>query len=293
MAKQTINIGTTPDDPTADDIRTSFQKVNSNFSEIYLAGPVSTNVRVIDSKLTTVELDSDLSIIPDGSGKVLIPGVVDAGRVECNILNVETNFNVGEVAATFSDVSNLDVALRLSSDTSECNNLTVNTLTTLNNDVTINLGMGNSLIVTDGLITPVEYFSIDGTNGEVQIANDIKFGRRMRVNLDIDAPELGGALGDLRGDIIYNDDFIYICIADWEDYAGILASEINFGLRYKIESANDSDFTTIGALDNVSGTFFTSYDPTLADPPEPAFDPGNIEGIVSIASTIWKKVELV
>jgi hypothetical protein len=35
MAKQTINIGTTANDGTGDPLRTAFDKVNSNFTELY------------------------------------------------------------------------------------------------------------------------------------------------------------------------------------------------------------------------------------------------------------------
>jgi hypothetical protein len=35
MAQQNIDFGTFPDDPSADAIRTAFQKVQQNFNEIY------------------------------------------------------------------------------------------------------------------------------------------------------------------------------------------------------------------------------------------------------------------
>ena len=35
MAKQTINIGTAPNDGTGDPLRTAFDKVNDNFTELY------------------------------------------------------------------------------------------------------------------------------------------------------------------------------------------------------------------------------------------------------------------
>ena len=35
MAQQNINFGTFPDDPDADAIRTAFQKVQQNFTEVY------------------------------------------------------------------------------------------------------------------------------------------------------------------------------------------------------------------------------------------------------------------
>ena len=38
MAKQTVNIGTTVNDGTGDDLRTSFDKINNNFNELYTPG---------------------------------------------------------------------------------------------------------------------------------------------------------------------------------------------------------------------------------------------------------------
>ena len=38
MAKQTVNIGTTVNDGTGDDLRTSFDKINDNFNELYATG---------------------------------------------------------------------------------------------------------------------------------------------------------------------------------------------------------------------------------------------------------------
>lgn len=50
MAKQTINIGTSANDGTGDQLRTAFDKVNDNFDEVYTnvaaAAPV-TNVPTI------------------------------------------------------------------------------------------------------------------------------------------------------------------------------------------------------------------------------------------------------
>jgi hypothetical protein len=36
MAKQTVNIGQSANDRTGDSLRTSFEKINSNFSEVYV-----------------------------------------------------------------------------------------------------------------------------------------------------------------------------------------------------------------------------------------------------------------
>ena len=48
MAQQNINFGTFPDDPAADSIRTSFQKVQQNFTDLY-SGAVVTGVSKINA----------------------------------------------------------------------------------------------------------------------------------------------------------------------------------------------------------------------------------------------------
>ena len=37
MTKQTINVGTSPNDNRGDSLRASFQKINANFTELYTA----------------------------------------------------------------------------------------------------------------------------------------------------------------------------------------------------------------------------------------------------------------
>lgn len=63
MAKQTINIGTTPNDGTGDTIRDAFDKVNDNFNETYaefaLGAILSTNGTYIGETLSaTVDTNS-------------------------------------------------------------------------------------------------------------------------------------------------------------------------------------------------------------------------------------------
>ena len=57
MAKQTINIGTAPNDGTGDPLRTAFDKVNDNFTELYTddAGDVDS----VNGQTGVVTLDTD------------------------------------------------------------------------------------------------------------------------------------------------------------------------------------------------------------------------------------------
>ena len=72
MAKQTINIGTNQDDGTGDLLRTAFQKVNENFTEIYneVGGESLSNLRFSGSTITTDETNTNIIINPNGTGKV-------------------------------------------------------------------------------------------------------------------------------------------------------------------------------------------------------------------------------
>jgi len=72
MAKQTVNIGSTANDGTGDQLRTAFDKINDNFDEIYTAGPVSTNLKFTSSTLTSIETNGDITVAPTGTGHVTV-----------------------------------------------------------------------------------------------------------------------------------------------------------------------------------------------------------------------------
>lgn len=60
MAKQTINIGTAPNDGSGDPLRTAFTKANQNFDEVYL------NIQALEAdSITETELNTALSFKVD------------------------------------------------------------------------------------------------------------------------------------------------------------------------------------------------------------------------------------
>ena len=57
MTKQTINIGTVPNDGTGDTLRDAFDKTNDNFDEIYAGFSfTNTNVKVANVNVTNVNV---------------------------------------------------------------------------------------------------------------------------------------------------------------------------------------------------------------------------------------------
>ena len=79
MAKQTINVGTNQDDGTGDLLRAAFLKVNENFTEVYteLGGTLLSNIRLIDSTISTDTSNSNLIIETSGTGKLQISGTAE------------------------------------------------------------------------------------------------------------------------------------------------------------------------------------------------------------------------
>ena len=71
MARQNINLGTSPNDGEGDNLRTAFDKTNDNFIEIYTAGPVGTNVTISGNVVSTTNTNGNLVLSPDGTGLVV------------------------------------------------------------------------------------------------------------------------------------------------------------------------------------------------------------------------------
>ena len=52
MSQQIIDIGANANDGTGEPLRNAFEAVNSNFTEIYTAGPVGSNVQIANNTIT-------------------------------------------------------------------------------------------------------------------------------------------------------------------------------------------------------------------------------------------------
>ena len=95
MAKQTINIGTTANDGTGDPLRTAFDKVNDNFTELYSddAGDVDS----VNGQTGVVVLDSD-DISEGSTNEYYTEAKVSANTsVVANTAKVTNATHTGEV----------------------------------------------------------------------------------------------------------------------------------------------------------------------------------------------------
>ena len=71
MANQiTIDIGAAANDGTGDPLRTAFNYVNNNFSNVWNTGLPNSNVQFSDNRILTVNTNANLVLSPNGIGKV-------------------------------------------------------------------------------------------------------------------------------------------------------------------------------------------------------------------------------
>jgi len=72
MTQQTINIGTGANDGTGDNLRSAMDKTNDNFTELYGANSVSSNIALSGNTVSTYATNQDLILGPNGSGTIRI-----------------------------------------------------------------------------------------------------------------------------------------------------------------------------------------------------------------------------
>jgi len=70
MSQQIINIGNQPDNGNGDPLRTAFIKTNDNFTEIYAAGLVGSNVTIANNTISISALNGNIVLKPNGIGVV-------------------------------------------------------------------------------------------------------------------------------------------------------------------------------------------------------------------------------
>jgi hypothetical protein len=71
MAQNIINIGTIPNDGTGDPLRTAFNETNLNFDQIFAAGPVDSNIQIVNNTILTVNNNGNIVLAPNGVGTII------------------------------------------------------------------------------------------------------------------------------------------------------------------------------------------------------------------------------
>lgn len=96
MTQQIIDVGAAANDGTGEPLRTAFEAVNSNFTEIYTAGPVGSNVQIANNIITTTVTNTDLVLKPNGIGVIQANAAV--------LPSIDNVYDIGSPALRFDTV---------------------------------------------------------------------------------------------------------------------------------------------------------------------------------------------
>ena len=169
MAQQTISIGTTANDGTGDPLRTAFNKINSNFTELYTSSPFGKQVTITGNQITANASNADLVLSGSGTGGVTASGLRFGGTSisadDSSIVNINEGLNVtgnitaeGDITATGNIFANGNINLGNTSgdqtkvtgvfeaDNIQIDGTTIKTITT-NGSVTITGNAKGGVIV--------------------------------------------------------------------------------------------------------------------------------------------------
>ena len=161
MARQQINIGTSANDGTGDPLRTAFDKINDNTSEIYtnLGGNSLSNLGHTGNTLQSLDTNGNIILSPNGTGTVELPAIsfndnnISGSRSNDN-LNISAsgtgNVNVASAMTTIGQTITGDVGI--TGNTTVSGNITAGTI-----------GVGDINITADGTIT-------SDSNGDIVVS---------------------------------------------------------------------------------------------------------------------------
>ena len=98
MAQQTINIGSSANDGTGDPLRTAFDKINDNFTELYGSSPFGTIISLSGNTISTNQSNADLVLRGNGTGGVVADSIKFSGTTissdDSTSIQVNENFDV-------------------------------------------------------------------------------------------------------------------------------------------------------------------------------------------------------
>ena len=86
MTQQTINLGTSANAGDGDNLRSAMDKTNDNFTELYGANSVSSNLAFSGQTISSYNTNGDIILGPDGTGTIriaqdLIPDVNNTRQI--------------------------------------------------------------------------------------------------------------------------------------------------------------------------------------------------------------------
>ena len=116
MSQQIIDIGANANDGTGEPLRNAFEAVNSNFTEIYTAGPVGSNIQIANNTITTTTTNTNIVLKPNGIGVIqanasILPNISNVHDIGSNSLRFDTIYAGYFVGKGMTDAATVETVL--------------------------------------------------------------------------------------------------------------------------------------------------------------------------------------
>ena len=96
MTQQIINVGAAVNDGTGESLRSAFQAVNNNFSNVWAHGPVDSQVVISNNVISTNVTNQTLVLRPDGTGVITVASSV--------VPSIDSVYDLGAANAQYDSV---------------------------------------------------------------------------------------------------------------------------------------------------------------------------------------------
>ena len=225
MARQNINIGTVANDGTGDDLRIAMQKVNDNFTELYGASPVTSQITISGNKISSNATNANLKLTASGTGVMELEGIqirdnhIETTRSNDNLILsasgtgsvVATKFITNQISSDDSSAIQINDGVNISG-TLSANTIDTNVISSSDSSaIQINDGVNISgSMVVAGFATLGDLTVNDDT---IRIARDWSDDSTRSTSI--------GIAGDQPGLIAWGDDYIYVCTGTYNGSTAI------------------------------------------------------------------------
>jgi len=108
MTQQIIDTGAVANDGTGDPLRSAFTAVNNNFTQIFAAGPVDSNIQIVGNSIKSTNTNGNIVLDPNGVGNIIVNGSIipDIGSIR-NLGSSLKPFQ--QIFVEYADIGNLVV----------------------------------------------------------------------------------------------------------------------------------------------------------------------------------------
>jgi len=169
--QQIINYGATANDGTGDPLRTAFIKTDENFDNVWLAGPVGSNVTISNNTIQTNNTNGNITIKPNGTGVIqanasILPnsaGTRDLGSSALSWRRAYVDELLPE-SLTVSGDATIGGNLTVQGDTIQIGNITTDTLTIQLANTASNKTAANGAGITVGANDAIATFLFNSTS---------------------------------------------------------------------------------------------------------------------------------